>query len=131
MVCRKDLFFFFEFILSLLHIIGAMSIVQSSKRPDEFPMVDSENTLTDFSSLQQQILRVPTAENNTKNESSIICVEKTTTHHSFYDVEKLAGENTANNSSIISPQSPPTSTRLLGMGNPAIIGNTHTYFIVI
>lgn len=99
-----------------------MSIVPSSKRPDEFPMVDSENTLTDFSTLQQQLLRVSTNNNNNiesnTNESSIICVEKTTTHHSFYDVEKLAGDT--NSPSLVSAR--PSSSRLLGMGNPAIIG---------
>lgn len=91
--------------------------LQRPIRPSELPMVDSEKTLSDFSTIQQHLIK---STNNT-NES-IICLEKTTTHHNFYDVEKL-GDETARNSSIRSSNSyPTTTTRPFGMGNPGIIG---------
>lgn len=92
-------------------------VVEIPKRLNEIPVVDSENTLTNFTTLQQQLI------NNNKSES-IICLEKTTTHHSFYDVEKLAGDNIVNNSSMstTAASGDRVSSRLLGMGNPAIIG---------
>ncbi|KAI8639535.1 GPR1/FUN34/yaaH family-domain-containing protein [Parasitella parasitica] len=88
-----------------------------SQRPSEFPIVDSQNTLTDFSSIQHQLIK---NSNNNLSADSIICVEKTTTHHNYYDVEKLAGDDTAKNSSIISSANQSTM-RPFGMGNPAII----------
>jgi hypothetical protein len=87
-------------------------------RPKEFPIVDSENTLTDFSTIQKQLIQNANTNGSTE---SIICVEKTTTHHNYYDVEKL--DDTANNSSIKSSAHQSSSNvRPLGMGNPAIIG---------
>lgn len=94
------------------------SPAQFVQRPNEFPVVDSENTLTDFSSIQQQLIK---NSNSNLSADSIICVEKTTTHHNYYDVEKLAGDETAKNTSIHSSANQST-IRPFGMGNPAIIG---------
>jgi hypothetical protein len=91
---------------------------QLLQRPNEFPLVDSENTLADFSSIQQQLIK---NSNSNLSADSIICVEKTTTHHNYYDVEKLAGDETTKNTSIHSSANQST-IRLSGMGNPAIIG---------
>lgn len=98
-------------------------------RPSEFPLVDSENTLTDFNSIQQQLISSNKPEiSNLVSSDSIIRLEKTTTTtHNFYDVEKL-GDETARNSFIHHSSSSPTTTtaaaavRPFGMGNPGIIG---------
>ncbi|CAO3615846.1 unnamed protein product [Mucor fragilis] len=101
------------------------------QRPHEFPIVDSENTLTDFSTIQQQLIK---NSSNNLSADSIICVEKTTTHHNYYDVEKLAGggsngssnmigDETAKNTSILSSSANQSTLRPFGMGNPAIIAN--------
>ena len=99
-----------------------MSLSHSDLQPPvllgDIPMVDSEKTLSDFSTIQQRILK---ATNNTTNDN-IICVEKTTTHHNYYDVEKM-GEDTARNSAIEYPTVINSTSRPFGMGNPGIIGN--------
>jgi hypothetical protein len=95
--------------------------LQPPARPSDFPLVDNESTLTDFPSLQQQLINKPNVNKNNASSESIIRVEKTTTTHNFYDVEKL-GDEIARNSFIHSSNSAPTAVRPLGMGNPGIIG---------
>lgn len=101
-------------------------------RPSEFHNVGSEDTLTDLSSIQKRL--ISSSNEVTANNSFGICLEKTLTHHSFYDVEKLAEsgvvtDNTANNASYNITSSSASininsnKTRVLGMGNPGIIGN--------
>jgi hypothetical protein len=86
-------------------------------KPPHRPIVDNENTLTDFSTIQKHLIQNA---NTNGSKESIICVEKTTTHHNYYDVEKL-GDDTAKGSSIRSATNQ-SIVKPLGMGNPAIIG---------
>lgn len=94
-----------------------MSILQAVHRPNEFLLVDNENTLTDSSTVQKQLKQNANTNGSTE---SIICVENTTTHHNYYDGEKL-GDDTVKNSSNRYPGSQSIG-RPLGMGNPGIIG---------
>ncbi|KAI8988395.1 GPR1/FUN34/yaaH family-domain-containing protein [Mycotypha africana] len=91
------------------------------QRNTDYTLVDSENTLTTATALQQHLI---TSNNSNPDVSakSIFCVEKTTTnHHNYYDIERHAGVIGGN---MLNPSSSGNSRkRLIGMGDPSVIAN--------